>query len=158
GGQLGGGLQESSHDHGHHQLALPARSSGQHPVEAELTQAAEHGQHVAVGQAAFDGELVIESADGLSAEDGADGLDSLDGESGEVGKSAVLDLAFLAEGLSEQVGLVLAVALSRGDDGYVHCTAWPSWHAAMIADWTAFAHVINGYISAPTAYSNRTRP
>jgi hypothetical protein len=114
GGPLGGGFQESGHDHGHHQLALPARSGGQHPVEVELAQAAEHGQHVAVCQAAFDGELVIESADGLAAEDGADGLDGLDGKGGEVGEGAVLDLAAIAVGLSEQVRLVLAVALAGG--------------------------------------------
>ena len=102
--------------------------------------------------------VFIESADGLAAEDGADGLDGLDGESGEVGEGAVLDLAAFAEGLAEQVGLVLAVALATGDDGYVHGAARSHWHEGLVPQRNQQSQAINGYISKPASYSVRVHP
>src|SRR5215472_1563485 len=157
GGQLGGRLQESGHDHGHHQLALPSRSGSQHPVETGLAQAAEHGQHVAVRQAALDRELLIEGADRLAAEDCADGLDGLNGKGGEIGEGAVLDLGALAVGLADQVGRVLTATLTAGDDGYVHCAAGPNWHAPILLHCAADLTAVNGYISTSDSYSTRTR-
>jgi hypothetical protein len=101
----------------HHQLSLPPGPCGQPPVQAELTQAAQHRQHVIVRKTALDLQLDVMGSPRLAAEAGADGLDGGQEEPGEVSQGAVLDLAARAVGLAEEVALVL-----RGPPG-----GWAPW-------------------------------
>ena len=49
GGQLGARRDDARRDHGQNPFALPRGPGGDHPVEAERAQEAQHGRDVAVG-------------------------------------------------------------------------------------------------------------
>ncbi len=73
---------------------------------------------MAVGVGAQDFEGVAGGDEGFAAQGAADHLDERAGQMGEVAEGLVLDLAALAIGLAQQMGLVNAALIpaSRGND------------------------------------------
>jgi hypothetical protein len=92
----------------------PAARRGEKAVEAELAEQAEDGSDVSVGQAAANLEAAGRE-EALAGEAAADQVDDVVREVGEVADGLVLDLAALAEGAAQQVGLVdLALVVPAG--------------------------------------------
>ena len=74
---------------------------------------------MSVGQGAHDLKATRRSWRQLTAQVLADGVDELRGEVGDVADGLVLDLAALAVGTAEQVGLVELALVAAGCGGYV---------------------------------------
>jgi hypothetical protein len=58
GGEFGGGRENAGHDHGHDQVTLRARRTGENGLQAESAQSAENGGDMAVGSGALNAESV----------------------------------------------------------------------------------------------------
>jgi hypothetical protein len=101
-------------------------------AEAELLSHREERGDMAVWQAPFDLEPLACDDMGLAAQRLADELDRLHGQVGEVGERLVLDLAVLAIGVAQKMGLVDLVLVLTTCSRHMHRTSL-SGHKHIIA-------------------------
>ena len=105
GRELGGRLDDPSHDHGENQPGPPLRSVRQHLVEPEPAHRPERGGDMAVRQRAGDREaLFAERNERLPGQHPPQALDLGLRPIGDVGERARLNLALLAIALTKQHG------------------------------------------------------
>ena len=97
-------MENASHDHGHHQIALPARISIEDALQAQPAQGSQAGGDVAMGQRAEDGEGFADRHQCLALDHPAQVVDLLGGPIGEIGQGHLTDLAALANGLAQEHG------------------------------------------------------
>jgi hypothetical protein len=118
GGELGVRSEHARGDERNRAITLRTATRREQAVDPELLERAEHGGDMAVGARAGDVEDVGGGHEGLAAERAADEVDDRIGQMREVAQRLVLDLARVAVGASQQVGLVDAalVAARRSDD------------------------------------------
>jgi hypothetical protein len=119
GGELGCWLQDASRDQGQDEIAIAVGMLIEKAVEMQLAQGTEDGGDVAMRAGADDVEGLRQrgTEGGIALQDGAERIDFGWGPVGEIGDGAVVDLAILAEALTqEDSGRGVAV----GDDGDVH--------------------------------------
>ena len=103
-GQPGPRVDDAGDDWRDDEVAETASAPGDEGMQAELLEGAEHGRDVAVGPAADAGEGIVGIDELLTAEDAAQHVDRGGGLLGEVGEGALLDVAAVAVGLSEEDG------------------------------------------------------
>jgi hypothetical protein len=119
GGQLRRRVEQPGDDEPQRQVATALwRTAGQQVVEADAPGSAQSSEDMAMRQRPADLEAgLADWGQRITAQRGAQGLDTLERQLGEVGQRAVLDLAVLAIGLTQQErGAGVAV----GDLGDVH--------------------------------------
>ena len=102
GGELRGGVEQPSHDHGQDPVALGRALRGDEPVQAQAPGHGEQGVDVAMGEGAFDGEGVFGADEALSLEHPAKALDLLRGPVGEVRQGAFADPTAFAPAFSKE--------------------------------------------------------
>ena len=90
-------------------------------MQVELLEGAEDGGDVAVGVAAQAGECSFGIDQRFAFESSADEIDDVVGEMGDIAEGLVLDLAVLAEGSAQQMGVVGLVFIVASSGGYVDC-------------------------------------
>ena len=88
-------------------------------MELELLEGAEHSGDMAMGAAAQAGEGVLGIDEGLAFESPADEIDDVGGEVGDVAERLMLDLAVVAEGSAQEMGVVGLVLVASGSCGYM---------------------------------------
>ena len=106
-------------DHGDDEIALPTGRTSDEGVQAELLEGAEDGGDMAVRVAAQAGEGGLGIDQGFAFESSADEIDDVDGEVGDVAEGFMLDLAVLAEGSAQQMGVVGGVIVVASGCGYM---------------------------------------
>ena len=105
GGELGGGRQHACAEHGQQHRSQLLGRTGKPLLGPTGARRAEHGGHVAVGQAALDGHERVDRLHGHAAlEQEAKVLDQLRIPVGQVGQGALDDLAAFAIALAQQHG------------------------------------------------------
>ena len=87
-------------------------------MQAELLEGAEDGGDMAVWVAAQAGEGGLGIDQGFAFESSADEIDDVVGEVGDVAEGFMLDLAVVAEGSAQQMGMVGGVFVMAGGGGY----------------------------------------
>jgi hypothetical protein len=115
GGQLGAGRDQTLRDHGHDQVALARGLGGNQAVQIELSNGAEDGLHVAVGDRVLDREGVLGADERFATEQALEGLDLVFGPVCEVSQGTGLDLAVQAVALTQEDGWGGATVGDRGD-------------------------------------------
>ena len=88
-------------------------------MQAELLEAAEGGD-VAVRGTAHIGEEGLGINQGLTLEGSADEIDDVVWEVGDIAEGFMFDLAVLAKGSAEEVGVIGFVAAADSSGGYVY--------------------------------------
>ena len=101
-------------------------------MQVELLEAAEDGSDVAVREAAQATEGSFGVDQRFAFESSADEIDDVVWEMGDVAEGLVLDLAVLAEGSAQQVGMVGLVSVAARGGGYVYCTV-SGWNLGYFA-------------------------
>ena len=99
-------------------IAVTGRTSDE-GMQAELLEGAEDGGDMAVRVAAQAGEGGLGIDQGFAFESSADEIDDVVGEVGDVAEGFMLDLAVVAEGSAQQMGMVGGVFVMAGGGGYV---------------------------------------
>ena len=119
GGQLGASVDDAGDDHGQDQIARAAGGTGDEGMQAELLEEAEDGGDVAVRGTAHTGEEGLGINQGLTLEGSADEIDDVVWEVRDIAEGFMFDLAVLAKGSAEEVGVIGFVAAADSSGGYV---------------------------------------
>jgi hypothetical protein len=105
GRKLGDGRNQPRHDHGDDQIAAAVTNRSQQPIETNLSQCAEYGRDMAVGQRALDRDgLLAGRQHGATLEQGAQTFDQGRRPVAEIEQRAFLDLVAVAIALAQQDG------------------------------------------------------
>ena len=118
GGQFGAGVDDAGDNHGDDEIAPATGRTSDEGMQAELLEGAEDGGDMAVGVATQAGEGGLGIDQGFAFESSADKIDDVVGEVGDVAEGFMLDLAVVAEGSAQQMGMVGGVFVMAGG-GYV---------------------------------------
>ena len=119
GGQFGAGVDDAGDNHGDDEIAPATGRTSDEGMQAELLEGAEDGGDMAVGVAAQAGEGGLGIDQGFAFESSADEIDDVVGEVGDVAEGFMLDLAVVAEGSAQQMGVVGGVFELASGGGYM---------------------------------------
>ncbi len=104
GSQLRTGMQDPLDDHGHHQIALSARATGNQRFQSQPTEHGKHRMHMPVRQGTDDAKGLVCGDERFPFEDSAEQFNLLQRQGRKVGQGAVLHLAVFAIAFAQQVG------------------------------------------------------
>lgn len=93
--QLGARIDDAGCDHGHGQVAHPARLPVDQPLGPDAFEGAEYVGHMTVGEAAHATEALGGIDEGLALQGAANEVDDVVGEVGDIAEGFVLDLAVI---------------------------------------------------------------
>ena len=124
-------VDDAGDNQGHDEVARAARRAGDERGQAELPQGAEHGGDVAMWQASDAVESVLGVDERLALQGTTDQIDDAVGQVRDVSEGFVLDPSVLAEGTSEQMGVVGLVLVAARGGGYMN-GASPACHTHIL--------------------------
>ena len=124
-------MQHARHNHGQHQVSLPAGAGIDEHVQTHLAGRAQHRRHMAVWPTLPDVKRLVWQQR-VAGQATPNGVDDVNRQGRQVGDGALLDLVAFAIGLTEQVRHILAALLTADDFNHVHRARWPSCHAPIL--------------------------